>query len=769
MTSTGQPTLHAVAAAAGDAATESAAKQERIERILQRGLEEARKTLDPVRHLVGQSGAWTSGLTVYRPPLSLWLAHGLLRASSTPDSKDVREAAAIVGAAIESQERDQRHPHRGNFLWLADDAEVTDLNAVQFMLRALLPLVLDHGHRLSDALMARIRDVIRLALDEQERMAVAPTYTNIHLMALFSLVVGGEWLDDAHYTALGRRRWAEWVRFTVGSGAPHEFNSPGYGAIDLGALAALHQYVRDPQVRLQARLLYERIWLHVALHLHPPTGQQAGPHCRCYWPMMTGVPPVVLDALWRETGSTLMASGGASGGDGGDGEREHVPASLELALTDHWVPTAVQAWLERYDAALPAQVRETANREEGQDLTTYLTANYALGTASRTYCIGQDDFYIEHQANYLALHYRRPRRPSDPKGWGLVYSRYVVNDRHHGTLGAASDRPKTMCFFDQGNFAGAQLRNKAIALYALMPQNEEVFSLKTVVAFPTAEALDEVWLGDRRIAAENLPAAVEAGEWLVVGDGTVYVGVRPLQASCLGREAPLLLERGPYGELWLTIYNYRGRAKRFWDYASLRGAFWRGNLHAGYVMEVADRQTYPTAAAFLAHLGRATIEDATVSTPASPAERTVHYHSDGDTLELRYDLWHTRPVGRRFNGLDYVAPALDSPLAVQGDAGTLRTGSATLHTEAGVMVWLIAQELDLTQCSWTAVNPEDRSTPFRLETPRGVVTATDWQAGRIEWRAFRDGASVLTVDALHAPAGLKVPEGTRVETRAASR
>ena len=54
-----------------------------------------------------------------------------------------------------------------------------------------------------------------------------------------------------------------------------------------------------------------------------------------------------------------------------------------------------------------------------------------------------------------------------------------------------------------------------------------------------------------------------------------------------------MLEQGPEGELWLTIYNYRGPAKRFWDYASLRGAFWRGNLRAGYVVEVAERGDVP--------------------------------------------------------------------------------------------------------------------------------------------------------------------------------
>lgn len=61
-----------------------------------------------------------------------------------------------------------------------------------------------------------------------------------------------------------------------------------------------------------------------------------------------------------------------------------------------------------------------------------------------------------------------------------------------------------------------------------------------------------------------------------------------------------MLERGPLGELWLAIYNYRGAPVHLWDFASLGGAFWQGNLRAGFVVEVAARAAY--ADAFLAHL-----------------------------------------------------------------------------------------------------------------------------------------------------------------------
>jgi hypothetical protein len=669
----------------------------RIEALYRRGLAEARGAYDPARHLIGQPGV--AG-TVYRPAMSLPLAEALLREGDTFGARSgAAEAAAIVAAVLDSQELDPDHPHHGNFLWLAGDAEVVDLNAVQFVLRGLLPLLVKHADRLPDDLVARARAAVRAALAEEERLAVAPTYTNIHLQALFGLVVGGEWLDDAHFTGIGRARWAEWVRFTARDGAPHEYNSPGYGPIDLSALAALHGLVRDRLVALQARVMYERLWLHLALRYHVPTGQHAGPHCRCYWGTMASGRGGLQELLWRELGWPDL---------------DPPPASLDLALTEHWLPEVVRDWLESQARHLPCEIRERAN---GADLTTYMTAGYALGTASRTYRLGQDDFYIEHQANHLALHYRRRQ------GWAMVYCRYVVNDRHRGRLGAAPDRPATINFYDQGEFASVQARNRAIALYALERQPEEVHSLKTVVVFPPPESLDELWVDRAPVTPAELPHELPPGAWVAIGDGDVWIGVLVLEPSQLGRRAPTQLERGPEGDLWLTAHNYRGPAKRFWEYASLGGAFWRGNLRAGFVIEVADRGAFPSAAAFVEHLAAAEVEDAVDAEHV----RRVAYRSGGDELSIAYDLWRTEPRGRWLNGRAYEPPSLDSPVAVQGDGGRLALGDAVATTEP-TPIWLTSAA-----GRYAVVNPLDRPTPLRLETARGRLDVERFGVGRLEW------------------------------------
>jgi hypothetical protein len=672
-------------------------------------------------------------------------AEALLRRG---DPASVGRAAANVEAVLRVQERDPAHPHRGNWPRFVGERHVEDLNSAPFIVRWLMPLLYDHAERLPAGLRALADECLRLALEEIERLDVAPSYTNIALKSAFSLIVGGQWLGDDRLERLGKQRWRDWWALTVRSGAPREFNCSLYTGMNLTTLASLRRLAADPAIGREARLVEERLWLHLVTHLHRPTRQLAGPHARSYWASMTGGRDLLAQLLWRETGWSWPLEPGPYD----PRPASELPPPLEIALTDYDLPAFATSWLERQSAAFPYEVRETASVDERYDLTTYLTSSYALGSASRGYATGTDVLAIEQMANSLILHYARPGQPG---GWGLMYARYVVNDQHLGTLGSFPHRPRTN-FFDQGRFAGVQSRNRAIALYALEPLRDTyVSSLKTVVAFQSGQSLEAVWANGRPAAVGDRLAP---DDWLVVEDGAVYVAVRPLEPTGLGGEAPIVLERGPLGELWLSIYNYRGPARRLWDYAALGGPFWRGNLRAGFVVEVAERGDYPSAAAFLADLGAATIEDAV----DDARRRTVVYRRPAGELAIEYDLWRSEPGRRRVDGAEYRPPAHDSPLAVQGEGGDLRVGLARLRTNRQP-TWLIADELDRGRRGWTAANPLGPPTPLRLETPLGVVEAEGFGQGRIEWSEVAgEGGSVLRVDVAGVLVGLRVPDGVRV-------
>jgi hypothetical protein len=319
-------------------------------------------------------------------------------------------------------------------------------------------------------------------------------------------------------------------------------------------------------------------------------------------------------------------------------------------------------------------------------------------------------------------------------------------------------------FFDQGNFAGVQLRNKAICFYTLKPlENTYVHSIKTVIAFQSGSNLDQVWINDTPVQWKAHSTPIQYNDWIIVEDGTVYIGIRPLEPSCLGYETPILIEQGPLGEMFLSIYNYQGPKKRFWEYASLDGAYWNRNIRAGFIVEVGEKKNYISAIEFFNHLKNAKVSD---SVDAEHI-RTIRYRNGDESLSLSYDLHYTKAGQRWLNGEILEPSNLDSPFAVQGMSGKLNVGSASLITFPQP-VWLIAQELDDADRIWIVVNPQNNVTPLHFETPIGVISASQWYMGSITWRDSINGQSQIVIDTIQQPGELKVPRGTVVQYRQTS-
>ena len=727
-----------------------AERSARIKGIFSRGMQLARQAYESKSSLEDFGGKMMDRSLV---GTHLNFAHGLLKLG---DVDSVQKACHIISEILDMQETHPLHPHRGNWPRWVGDEEVTDLNSAPFILRWFIPLLITYENHLTSEMLTRCQHCLHLALEEIERLNVSVTYTNIHLKCIFALIVGGQWLDDLHFQITGKQLWDKWVDFTVKSGAPREYNSATYMGMNLTMLAKLQHYARDPHIRLQARVMYERFWLHAILHLHKPTRQLTGPHARCYWHSMISGKERLNEIMWRETGWTWLIEPGPYQKQ----KTVILPANIELALTQHWMPTFAARWLAIQDQVLPFEVRETASRDEGYDLTTFHTASFALGTASRTYDTGTGLSAIEMMANHMMLHYRDPEQPG---GWGMMYSRYVVNDQHWGSIRSFSFRPTTN-FFDQGEFAGIQQRNKAICLYALKPLHDTyVRSLKIVVVFQSGADLDQVWVNDKPVQWGTYKETMHAADWIIVDDGAVYIGICPLNPSCLGRETPILFEQGPLGEMFLSIYNYKGPEKRFWEYASLSGAYWSGNIRAGFVIEVGEKSDYSSALAFLNHLRKSRLNDIVDDNH----NRLVTYSSGNDKLRLEYDLLHTKPGERWLNEDLYDPPHLLSPLAVQGDSGVLNAGSATLITNPQP-VWFIAQELDLENRCWIAVNPQSKTTPIKIKTPFGAITSSAWGMGSIAWHASPSGEMHVIIDTVRKPEDLEVPEGISVHYRQTS-
>ena len=73
--------------------------------------------------------------------------------------QDLALAAKVLDAVLECQELRPGDVHYGNFRWMREDEVVEDLNAVEFVLENLIPMMLKHGFRLSAQMRERVHPI----------------------------------------------------------------------------------------------------------------------------------------------------------------------------------------------------------------------------------------------------------------------------------------------------------------------------------------------------------------------------------------------------------------------------------------------------------------------------------------------------------------------------------------------------------------------------------------------------------------------------------
>ncbi len=536
--------------------------------------------------------------------------------------QDIELAERILDEVLACQELDERDPHFGNFYWMREDDHVEDLNAVEFVLSALIPLMIEHGDRLTLEMQTKVLDSIRLGLDEIRRLDVLVAYTNITTLDVVNTCLGGELLADAMLAQRGYRKLVEWILYTGQHGHPLEFNSPTYTSVTLESLKHLIDLIKDEDTRIRAQAMSAKLALSVALHIHPGTGRWAGPHGRAYQPtVVCETPP-------------------------------------EIELLRKWIAEGVVPdWIAGLwdNPKLPFQVVETAERSLDLSLTTYQTESYALGTSTRAF---------SNQANVCMAHFARPtaERP------GVLYTRFILDDKWFGDAYHATDRTKTRNLPDEAEYWGVQDGNRAIGLYAPTGMSQ-CRSAKACLIWTDRDEVDEIWVGNERIS--ELPVDIPPQKTIVVASGDAYMAVHPLIVTPLGKEAPIkLVERG--GELVLEIYAYRGANKRFWE-LNWPGAFFKGQPCVGFFVEMAARAEHADGAAFgrLVDQGKLAQQLAPAYTYAGSGDRqyAVSYQRDGHEVGIAVDLMNWQLERRWTEDGDLDWPMMESLSAIQQASG----------------------------------------------------------------------------------------------------
>ena len=633
---------------------------------------------------------------------------------------EIERGQAVLDAVLRCQDSDERSPHYGNFRWEFEDAAVEDLNAAQFVLLRLIPLLLKHTNRLSEALVARVREGIRIALDAVRRIDVSPVYSNIVAQDIANSILGGQLLRAPAYTGRGLKKLRAWLRLIDESGIPHEYNSPSYSFVCIEALRKVAALSESAEACLLAQLIIARLGLSVGLRIHADTGRLAPPHCRAYYPQLALEAPPEASAFSR-----LIADGA-------------LPAWLESALKHR--PT-------------PMMVTETSDGRAGTVISSYLDSAFSMGVASQELAT-QSNRFISNQSNVFSIHYGRGNQAAP----GVVFSRYLINDKWLGDYRTTPSRTNDHVFRDEGSFRGLLAGPRAIGLYTSRELDawSRCTSAKAALIWNRAEDVDEIWVDGARVS--DLPADIPERSQIVIGCGDVYILVRPLDRTRLGLEAPArIIEHR--GSLVIEMYNYLGPPKTFWELAN-PGAFFQGYVRNGFYAEVVARKSYASGRA--AHEAKAdgrileALDDARTFDGENQRNWRVSF-SDGErALGIEVDLMRWRIQRRWAEGQDLGFPMLESPIARQDRSGDIELGAARLRCGEAAAWLLSLPEAEL----WVAAYHGPDAAPFSLEIPNGHVEIERMEAGIVAWDRGRVRIDALGLGAEPTVAGAKSVEMT---------
>jgi hypothetical protein len=215
------------------------------------------------------------------------------------------------------------------------------------------------------------------------------------------------------------------------------------------------------------------------------------------------------------------------------------------------------------------------------------------------------------------VYYAKPT----PPGYGVLYCRYRVNT---GRVGEPSREsvPRWLDIWDDGVFRTAQNGARAIVAYGLSPRGQRPIS---------SLRLDIRLLGVEERDALGVMHA-DIGEPIVITSAETYIGVIPLEPTQLGHGPSVVVWRDGE-ETVISMVNYEGPPKIFWEYRSLAGPFCKGNVRNGFALWVAPRRDFSTAVEFREAVTLLPLVDTTTD-----GVRRIEWGEGAEQVTLEYDL-----------------------------------------------------------------------------------------------------------------------------------
>jgi hypothetical protein len=281
---------------------------------------------------------------------------------------------------------------------------------------------------------------------------------------------------------------------------------------------------------------------------------------------------------------------------------------------------------------------------------------------------------------------------------------------------------------------------------------EEIKSLQaSAVLFNyQSEPTWKIYVDGRQVT--TLPATAKQGQAITIHDGVTYLGILPLKATDLGRDAEVTIERGTtqmFGKAEVTsalvINNYnfrRGQALAFGkdDFEEIDAAY------GGFALELHDAEDFLSFAAFQKYMTEAEVQQ---SFDKSTHLHSVIYTSGEDVIEVAAPTVDDAESKGQISAEQFVRavnkaspyPAdeikRDTNTSQMGTGGQLEKAGATLIHRPTAPAYLFVEPKSKT---FRGMIPTPAGSWFHLELPCGLRLRTDGRVNMFDATVHGDGS-----------------------------
>ncbi len=530
-----------------------------------------------------------------------------------------------------------------------------------------------------------------------------------------------------------------------------------YYSISLAGNKVIADFAQTPYDRLLGQSLLAKNIEELVSAYHPGLRAYIAGSSRTSLDLVLGMQDGIYHALHTLSKSGTLRDYGTSTLPGNIATWGHdVPPAqaAQQTLAGPWAPEWVAPMVD--DKPLPYEAKHTG--WGGAQRTCHLGRNY--GVASNAVNAGR--FQV------MAQWRRAPQQVAHMTELGTLDLRYSTNTTRWTNDGQGS-------LSQPGSHSILQARNKFIALTS--PKNTpdpKVTSLQSSIGLFNFEApvpTWEVYVDGQKV--EKLPFTCKQGQRIAIRDGVTYLGIIPLPATDLGRDAEVVLEAGQpqkadfyqsnvAAALVINSYNYQ-RAQPLSSVAQTLGTA-VGKAYGGFAVELADQDDYADFAAFQKHLADAKLD---VAFDAATSTVSVKYVSGADTLEaasVTFSADEKDPTHEKgdanlvtwlVNGKDPRLPKgleRDTPYCQQALGHAAKNG-AVFDADAERRIFLLAEPKGGVYCGW---NPLPDLTAYRLTVPGGLTVTADGKIG-LTRVVVRPAAQSVEIDSAFKPGQEKEP------------